>query len=674
MLEQKKLPLARAYFLKAAAMYEEAVGPSHFRRCNLLEWTGETYQEEGDFATSLQYIDQALQGIYYQYLPSPDHALPNGIVAGGEEVAAACLQAKAVSLEALAPASNNPATWYKAALAHYRSSIDLLDTIRLDMAGLESRGYLIWRSKPSLEGALRISQKLQAETGSDEYAEIALEMMEKLKSNAHMNALASEKVLQNLSGHDRYWIEEDRRLSQEIQNFNRQLSGFQQPKDSTPREIQNEVRARFLAATSQRRMVRDSIRQMIPQFYNLKYDVETIRLKEIQARLGADEVLVEYSSTDSSYWAMAITPTGSVCRNLGRRGPIDSLLSQFRSVFVSQTMGESQNRTQWIQQSHALHQILVGPFADLMKPEQTLLFSPDGNLVHIPFELLLASVPPPQSSTAWRNLDFLLRHHPIAYVNSASIHFGFNDLQREAPTGGVLAMAPIFAGTSRENRNQLNALKFTEQEVKGIAQIFPTQISLGADATEAYFRQHAPHFRVLHLATHGIADLSNPHDSHILLSQDPSFPEDGALYLSELMNMRLSADMVVLSACNTGRGKLLEGEGAVSLARAFQYAGCPSVVMSLWEVDDLATAKVMELFYEYLAQGHTKPQALRLAKLNYLDSARPERTHPWFWAGFIQNGNTAPLSGLEGSGIWLWLILGGLALWVFIWAWEKDWL
>lgn len=672
MLEQKQYAVARNYFLKSAEMYEKAVGPSHFRRCNLLEWTGETYQAEGDYAASLPYLDRALQGIYYQYQPSADYALPNGLVAGGEEVAAAVLQAKAIALEALASDAEHPRRVLEAALAHYRSSIDLLDTIRLDMAGLDSRGYLIWRAKPSLEGAMRICQQLSKETGEKEYTEMALELMEKLKSNSHLNALASEKVLHNLSEKDRRWIEEDRLISLDIQNYKRQLSAFQQPKDSTPKEIQDEIRGKFLSATSLRRAVRDSIHQTSPQFFSLKYDLETIRLAEIQAQLLPNEMLVEYASTDSSYWGMAITPTGWEWKNLGKRMAIDTLIWQYRSIFASNSQERDKNRTEWIQVSHSLYQYLLQPFQALLQPEQTLLFSPDGDLVHIPFELLLAQLPAKNGSNSWKSLDFLLRQHPVAYVNSASIHFGFSDLNRPAPTGGVLAMAPIFGGNSREKRSQLNALQYTEEEVKGISQIFPTQIALGPTATEAYFREHAPYFRILHLATHGIADLLNPQDSHILLSPDSANPEDGALYLSELMNMHLTADMVVLSACNTGSGKSLEGEGTVSLARAFQYAGCPSVVMSLWEVDDLATAKVMELFYEYLAQGMSKPEALRRAKLTYLDTATSERTHPWFWAGFIQNGNTKPLSDLGNSFGWLWFLFAGIALAGLIWAWEKD--
>lgn len=671
--DRKDFQAARGYFLQAASLFEAAVGPSHFRRCNMLEWTGETYSDARQYTTSLLFLNQALQGMYPDYKPTNDHSLPSGLVANGEEVASAILQAKAMSLEALADSSDDHQRLLVAALAHYKRSIDLLDSTRLDMAGLESRAYLIWRMKPSLEGGLRVCLQLMAETNDPEYGELAIDFFEKLKATTQLSTLASERVLQNLSPTEQKWIEEDRATSFDIQNYRRQLSSFLQEKDSTPATVQNEVRERFLEATARRKEIRDSISAFSPQYFSLKYNLQNIGLAEIQAKMRADEVLLEYASTDSSYWGMVITKTAYQWQNLGKRAEIDSLIAHFRSVFNPNSVGDRDSRLKWIEQSTQLHHALLGPFYPLIPPQSTIIILPDGELERVPFELLLQRGVGPNESTSWSKLDYLLKYHPIAYANSASIYFGFQDLKRPRPTGGVLAMAPEFGGNKLQHRSNVSALQFTEREVRGIARIFPTEMVIGPAATEAYFRENAPHFNILHLATHGIVDLKDPQDSHILLSPDPANPKDGSLYLSELMNMHLTADLVVLSACNTGNGLMLEGEGAVSLARAFQYAGCPSVVMSMWEVDDLATAKMMELFYQHLAAGETKPQALRNAKLDYLATASPERTHPWFWAGFIQNGDTQPLED-TGVPMWVWLLMGGLALGGLIFATEKDWL
>ena len=150
----------------------------------------------------------------------------------------------------------------------------------------------------------------------------------------------------------------------------------------------------------------------------------------------------------------------------------------------------------------------------------------------------------------------------------------------------------------------------------------------------------------------------NPMHSRLLFTQiDEIDGEDGDLHSWELYNMHLNARLAVLSACNTGFGKLNRGEGVMSLGRAFAYAGCPSVILSLWPAQDAVTADIMSDFYTNLVNSVPIDQSLRKAKLNYLENSNDIFSHPFYWAGFVAQGDTSPL-WIEKNAIgWRWLVV-----------------
>lgn len=193
-------------------------------------------------------------------------------------------------------------------------------------------------------------------------------------------------------------------------------------------------------------------------------------------------------------------------------------------------------------------------------------------------------------------------------------------------------------------RGSLIRLPWAEKEVQEIANLVAGKAFLRGAATEKSFKENAPEAGIIHLATHAIVDDQRPLYSKFVFAPNEDSGEDGYLNTYELYNMDLKADLAVLSACNTGYGKLHRGEGIMSLARGFIYAGCPSIVMSLWPVDDRASALLMTDFYKGLSEGRSKDAALRAAKLEYLKTADAERANPFYWAGFVSIGDTRPLA------------------------------
>ena len=189
---------------------------------------------------------------------------------------------------------------------------------------------------------------------------------------------------------------------------------------------------------------------------------------------------------------------------------------------------------------------------------------------------------------------------------------------------------------------QFRSLPYTRTEVNDIGSLFSDperHLFLGAAAREQTLKaEMLDRYRYIHFAAHGVIDEDYPARSGIILSAAGDTREDGVLQMSEVMRLKLNADLVTLSACRSGLGKLVNGEGIIGLTRSFLYAGADGVVVSLWDVNDLSTAALMKSFYANLKQGMPKDEALRQAKLELLKGKQRTWQHPYFWAPFVLVG------------------------------------
>jgi CHAT domain-containing protein len=226
-------------------------------------------------------------------------------------------------------------------------------------------------------------------------------------------------------------------------------------------------------------------------------------------------------------------------------------------------------------------------------------------------------------------------------------------------------MAPIFKDKNQpliaqqynlddRYRSEVNYLPESKEEVNAIYRLLGGEIYLDELATETIFKTRAPKKALLHLATHGIVDNDNPDFSRLYFNTEKDSLNDGLLHAHEIVKMNLSADLVTLSACNTGTGKILNGEGISSLGRAFAYANCPNQLISLWPANDKSTTQLMSYYYYNLDQGLGKSSALTAAKRKYLSLAPEIFKHPYYWAGFVYYGQNNPLDTGNNIQYWMW--------------------
>ena len=228
--------------------------------------------------------------------------------------------------------------------------------------------------------------------------------------------------------------------------------------------------------------------------------------------------------------------------------------------------------------------------------------------------------------------------------------------------------APAIVTRAALTRDNAYDLRYAVQEVENIQNLLGGDVFLREKAAESTFKQKANQYRILHFAMHAMPDSANPTFSKLLFTYNAQDSlEDNDLTAAELYTMHLNADLAVLSACQTGYGKINRGEGVMSLSRAFAYAGVPATVMSLWKVPDNATSDIMLTFYKNLKLGQTKDDALRNAKLSYL-AQHPEANNPFFWAGFVAEGDMSVMEMINpyealwiGGGLLVFLM--GLGVW-----------
>jgi len=192
-------------------------------------------------------------------------------------------------------------------------------------------------------------------------------------------------------------------------------------------------------------------------------------------------------------------------------------------------------------------------------------------------------------------------------------------------------------------RDGFEELKYNKEEADAIGKYFDSEVIKGNEATEKVFLEKFKNFDILHFAMHALVDNEESDNSKLVFTHENDSVNDSFLHSFELYNMNMNPRLAVLSACNSGLGELKGGEGVMSLARAFTYAGAESVVMSHWRVNDQSSRDIMESFYKYLSQGENKDQALRLAKIEYLESAPANSQHPFHWNNFVVYGDVSPI-------------------------------
>ncbi|MEL6560044.1 MAG: CHAT domain-containing protein, partial [Bacteroidota bacterium] len=285
-----------------------------------------------------------------------------------------------------------------------------------------------------------------------------------------------------------------------------------------------------------------------------------------------------------------------------------------------------------------------------------LYFIPDKSLYGLPLDILATEVNE-SARPNYKNIKYLINDYDISYDYSISSIFNERiiDDGNKGAQGKILAIAPFYDENS-EGRG-FKELKNNVSEVENVSEYFDTKILKGKNATEENFIDEFVNYDILHFAMHAHIDDVNSDYSHLVFSAGQGQNQDDLMHGFEIYNLSFDVNMAVLSACNTSKGKYEAGEGVINLSRAFSYAGAKSIITSSWEADDYVTSQIMGEFYKNLSDGLNKSQALRQAKMTYLNQASSDKLHPFYWGTFSLVGKDDVLNtGNSESSYLLWIM------------------
>jgi len=423
-----------------------------------------------------------------------------------------------------------------------------------------------------------------------------------------------------------------------------------------------------------------------PSYYAFKYNQKVVTTSEIQTKLNWNQALIEYfvdepvSKTDSgTINVLLFTSMGHSVRTTKISYEYVKTLQNMLDHLSNHNVGDTNlsDFKEFTSSASYLYSVLVQPL-EIENRITSLIIIPDGKLAYLPFDALLSSKPD-TTRISFSTPDYLVRRFNMVYSYSATLHFDYFKSKKRSDRN-ILAFAPEYPGGDVDInqaayrkrysvRAILRPLPGARDEVDHLSTYNKCKAYTGREATETVFKREAAGYDILHLAMHTIMNDSIPMFSKLVFSSSADTVNDGYLNTQEIYNMQLNARLAVLSACNTGSGQMRTGEGVMSMARAFLYAGCPSIVMTLWEVEDRSSAKLMLNFYRYLFKGYSKPEALQKAKLDHLANADPLKAHPYFWMGYIVVGDPTPLK--YQNGVVICILIFGMVLVVFLFVGRK---
>lgn len=520
------------------------------------------------------------------------------------------------------------------ALNSYRQAIAAVEQARsLSIPTEISRAGIVASRHNVFAGAIDflLSQQQTAE---------ALEVAEAYHARAFLDVLAEAGLesSQELSAAQR---EEEDQLLARIADVQKELWNTElKPEEEAP------LNRKLEEAETALENFRLKVRRANPRFARVEAPHPMKSTEIANTVLDAETALVEFVLSEKKSFAWVIRPDKIISVELPAAKEIEALVADYRQEFSGKINSVSalQAIAKQKAQGQKLYQKLFRPLDAHLSAARKLIIVPDGALVYLPFETLVNETKPTPA--------YLLERFAISYAPSASALAALRAGKSitTANVKGFIAFGdPVYAKTESPAETatvrsfDLKQLPYTRTEVNEIAALFPVadrQVFLGAEAQEeAVKTQPLQQYRYVHFAAHSSVDEENPARSGIILSLQADSKEDGLLQMGEVMRLKLNANLVTLSACRTGLGKLLHGEGMIGLTRAFFYAGAESVAVSLWNVNDIATAALMRSFYKNLQQGKAKDEALRAAKLELLKGQQRAWRHPYYWAAFVLVGD-----------------------------------
>ncbi len=647
-IEQGKHHEALVHFQNELALLQEYYGNAKRREIGKNFVNRAVPQTElAHYPEAIASYQKALEMVLYNYDATEKQNLPATDQFYAENTIFEALSGMADTYTQWAAADANPA-FLESALDCYERSHEAEQVLRRNYLYNTSKLINLEESRARSEKAIEVAHLLFEQTGKKEYLYQAFVFAERNRSSLLREAFQVTQATEiaGISAEEQAQEQELKKRVSEAEEWAFRLRS-QEITDST-----------LQAAEESLLNARDSLNTWIknleerhPKYYQLKYADQVPSLEDLQQMLPSGEVLLEYFVGQEHLYVFKVDQTGLNLYELPLPNRLTERIQRWRRS-IEQYQQVGQDRTallaQYQKEAYLLYQDLLAPVLSPMMVVDRLTIISSGILDLVPFEALLTR--PLNGSLPLSEYPYLLQSYNISYSYSAALQWRLSKLARS--TTSKAGFAPSFGQQS--GWPQLSCSASLLQNTIGQS---GGRILAGHEASIAQFQQLAPQFGLLHLATHAQANPDEGDFSYIVFSDGRSGHD--SLFAKDLYLYDLEAELVILSACETALGTLYNSEGVISLARAFHYAGARSVLTTLWRINEGANCHLLEQFYAALDEGMDKKEALRSAKLAYLETADARAAHPVYWAGFQLLGNPRPM---KKPIHWAYYGLGALAL------------
>lgn len=401
----------------------------------------------------------------------------------------------------------------------------------------------------------------------------------------------------------------------------------------------------------------ETIKKKYPKYYNMRYGGLTESLDYLKDRMNDNATVLRYLFVDENLYVFILKKESQKLFKLDYQ-PVKNHIEKLQK-----------NHYQLEKASHLLfelYQNIWEPFANEIT-SKSLVIIPDGDLFNLSFDLLT-----PTKIKSFKELakKSLLAKHNISY--NYSLYLLEQNKNAAKYKNSFIGFAPEFNDSMKKNyklsvadsinldKSYLTLLQqpFNVDLAKANAKLFKGDYFINENATENIFKKNANAHKIIHIGTHTQANNINPELSRLIFSKNLKVNNnDGYLYAYEIYNTRLNCNLAILTTTETSKPSYQAGEGMLSLAHAFSYAGSESILTSLWQMDEQSTTEIIEQFYRYIDDGRPKDEALRLAKLTYIKTTKGRTLSPQFWSGLVIIGDTDPLVIATSAPFWQGLII-----------------
>ncbi len=525
--------------------------------------------------------------------------------------------------------SDHRDAYLQATLATYLSTISLLRYIEKSYDTDDARILLKKNSQAVYQGAFLVCLQLHQLHPDGHFLEQAFLIAEKNKASVIASQL-TEHQFKKMRGIDPSLFQKERQLKYHIARLNIKSDQIQD-QSALGAIAKEKMDVEIELSKLQQEFERNNA------YYKLKYDESYPGLQQIQRSIHPDQALISLYATSNMLHTFVIT------QSLFRYVCIDSLnnlkqrVESWTAALQSTTAGRRFNNQATGDQ---LYRQLVQPIQAVTKNKNEWIIIPDDFLHFLPFESLPGGDGLP-----------LLTTTTISYHFSSRLIVASAMAERKDEPYSVLSFAP-FNSKGMPADAGMYRLPASAAEIAGL----PGRQYFDSVATKAQFLQQVNQFPIVHLVTHAVSDNNNSRGSFIAFYPARQMTEEDRLYVDELYGLNMDATrLVILSACETGHGKLISSEGVMSLSRGFAYTGCASIINSLWKSDDAASSAILKQFHHYLQQGFTASKALQQSKLDYIHSNTLYKT-PDYWANLVLIGNTDAVVSVKHWPVWPFVI------------------